>query len=261
MNNKRVLVLGLFILLLLLLSACKNQVVDSTNNQDGQNIHSNDYKESVESTASMAITGETGGETVADSLGDDFDSNQGDNIASNPDDNPGGNSEDNPEGNSKDNPVDGNIADEESGELPSNASGTDTNQIATEDDHGAATTLDETNLTDSSQITISIYGPDLEGALYSETQVYVEGMRVLDALKSAHDIDGLLLDYSGSGDSAYIVGIDNIYEFDYGPLSGWLYAVNGTFPLKSSGAYGLDPGDNITFHYTLDNGIDVGAKQ
>lgn len=60
-------------------------------------------------------------------------------------------------------------------------------------------------------------------------------------------------------DSVYIEGIGNIYEFDCGPQSGWMYSVNGVHPGLGCSSYTLADGDVIVFHYTCDLGADLGA--
>jgi predicted small secreted protein len=59
--------------------------------------------------------------------------------------------------------------------------------------------------------------------------------------------------------SAYIEGINNIYEFDSGPLSGWMYKVNDKFPNCGSSRYRLEDGDVIEWIYTCDLGADIGG--
>ena len=59
--------------------------------------------------------------------------------------------------------------------------------------------------------------------------------------------------------SAYIEAINNLYEFDAGPLSGWMYSVNGWFPNFGSSRYLLSCGDEIVWHFTVDLGRDLGA--
>ena len=59
--------------------------------------------------------------------------------------------------------------------------------------------------------------------------------------------------------SAYIEGIGNLYEFDCGELSGWLYRVNGEFPGYGCSRYTLSDGDRVEVVYTCDSGADVGA--
>jgi len=60
--------------------------------------------------------------------------------------------------------------------------------------------------------------------------------------------------------TAYIEGIGNIYEYDCGPQSGWVYSVNGVHQGIGCSAYTLADGDVIVFNYTLDLGSDVGAE-
>jgi hypothetical protein len=59
--------------------------------------------------------------------------------------------------------------------------------------------------------------------------------------------------------SNYIEGIANIYEFDCGELSGWMYRVNGSFPNLGSSSYELKAGDRVEWVYTCDLGRDVGG--
>ena len=58
---------------------------------------------------------------------------------------------------------------------------------------------------------------------------------------------------------AYIEGIGNLYEFDTGELSGWMYEVNGWFPNYSCSGYQLENGDTVRWVYTCDMGYDVGG--
>lgn len=59
--------------------------------------------------------------------------------------------------------------------------------------------------------------------------------------------------------SAYIEGINNLYEFDVGELSGWMYKVNEWFPNYGCSRYQLNEGDIIDWVYTCDLGYDVGG--
>lgn len=62
-------------------------------------------------------------------------------------------------------------------------------------------------------------------------------------------------------DSVYIEGIGNIYEFDCGPQSGWMFSVNDVYPGLGCSAYTLADGDVIVFSYTCDLGADLGAEK
>ena len=59
--------------------------------------------------------------------------------------------------------------------------------------------------------------------------------------------------------SAYIEGMHNLYEFDVGEQSGWMYKVNGWFPNYGCSRYQLKDGDVIEWVYTCDLGEDVGG--
>ena len=58
--------------------------------------------------------------------------------------------------------------------------------------------------------------------------------------------------------SAYIEAINNLYEFDAGDLSGWMYSVNGRYPSYGCSRHLLAAGDAIVWDYTCDLGRDLG---
>lgn len=60
--------------------------------------------------------------------------------------------------------------------------------------------------------------------------------------------------------SVYVEGISNIYEFDCGDLSGWMYCVNGEFPNYGCSGYKVKPRDRIEWKYTCNLGEDVGNR-
>lgn len=85
---------------------------------------------------------------------------------------------------------------------------------------------------------------------------------VWDVLKRATKEHQIQLEYEGADenvyDSVYIEGMNHLYEFSAGPLSGWMYNVNGTFPNYGASQYTLEDGDVIEWHYTVDLGRDLG---
>ncbi|MRN51502.1 DUF4430 domain-containing protein [Paenibacillus monticola] len=118
------------------------------------------------------------------------------------------------------------------------------------------------NAATASTATISIVGDKEFGIIMSATSVNVEeGDTVLDLLKAITRANKMQMEFSGAKGFSYIEGIDNLYEFDHGAESGWMYRVNGEFPSKSAGAYTVKPGDIIDWLYTLDMGKDIGAKR
>ena len=57
----------------------------------------------------------------------------------------------------------------------------------------------------------------------------------------------------------YLQGIHYLYEFSCGPLSGWMYCVDGEFPNYGCSKYVLQDGQTVEWVYTCDLGRDVGC--
>lgn len=73
---------------------------------------------------------------------------------------------------------------------------------------------------------------------------------------------GISLEYAWTPayNSYYVEGINNLYEFDCGPESGWVYLVNGAAPGYGCSSYQVSDGDQISFLYScVGYGADVGA--
>jgi hypothetical protein len=80
---------------------------------------------------------------------------------------------------------------------------------------------------------------------------------VFDALTSAVRAHGIRMEYSGTPELAYVKGIADLYEFDHGELSGWVFHVNGESASVGCGEYVLADGDAVEWLYSLDLGKDV----
>ncbi len=100
-----------------------------------------------------------------------------------------------------------------------------------------------------------------DGVILPETEVgFDEGDSVYDILlrellkRNIHIESSFAPIY----DSAYVEGINNIYEFDCGYSSGWEYRVNGVFPNYGCSSYFPKEGDSICFLYTCELGADIG---
>jgi len=78
------------------------------------------------------------------------------------------------------------------------------------------------------------------------------GASAFDVLLDYAKTASIPVDYSGSGTLAYIQGINNLYEFDDGPESGWLYSVNDAYPATGCGAYAINDGDKLVFLYVTE---------
>ncbi len=90
--------------------------------------------------------------------------------------------------------------------------------------------------------------------------VFYEGESVFNVLQRTCRQKKIHMEFSNTPiyNSAFIEGINNLYEFDVGELSGWMYSVNGWFPNYGSSRYALKDGDVVEWVYTCDLGADVG---
>jgi len=97
--------------------------------------------------------------------------------------------------------------------------------------------------------------------LSTRTVTLQDGDSVFTVLQRACRAAGVSLQYSQmpAYNSAYIVGVGNLDQFDCGPLSGWVYSVNGTFQSTGCSQYKVKAGDTIALRYTCNGGPDVGA--
>lgn len=103
--------------------------------------------------------------------------------------------------------------------------------------------------------------PDDGWILKPVTVTFYEGESVFNVLQRTCKQNKIHMEYMDTPiyNSAYIEGINNIYEFDVGELSGWMYEVNGWFPNYGCSRYQLRDGDEINWVYTCDLGNDVGG--
>ena len=100
------------------------------------------------------------------------------------------------------------------------------------------------------------------GVILKKTTVtFYEGESVFDVLQRICKEKGIHMEaeWTPIYNSAYVEGIHNLYEFDCGALSGWMYKVNGWYPNYGSSRYQLKDGDVVEWRYTCDLGNDVGG--
>lgn len=93
------------------------------------------------------------------------------------------------------------------------------------------------------------------------TVTFYEGESVFNLLQRETKKNKIHMEFSNTPiyNSAYIEGIHNLYEFDCGELSGWMYKVNEWFPNYGCSRYLIKEGDVIEWVYTCDLGRDVGG--
>ena len=120
------------------------------------------------------------------------------------------------------------------------------------------TVFDNTDSIDESKLSII---PE-DGIIYEckNAELY-EGESVFDVLVRELKKNRIHLEFTKTPgyNSAYIEGIGNLYEFDCGDLSGWIYRVNGRTPSYGCSSYIVENGDIIEFLYSCNLGVDIGA--
>jgi hypothetical protein len=101
------------------------------------------------------------------------------------------------------------------------------------------------------------------GIIYSvHTLPIYENETVYDLLVSICKANNIQEEhtYTPAYKAEYIKGINNLYEFDVGQLSGWMYCVNGWYPNYGCSRYVLQNGDGVQWNYTCDLGRDLGQN-
>lgn len=96
-----------------------------------------------------------------------------------------------------------------------------------------------------------IFGP-ISVTFYSGESVYDVLLREMQNNRIHMEAE-----FTVANNSAYIKGINNLYERDCGNLSGWRYCVNGWYPNYGCSRYQVQNGDTIELHYTCDLGRDL----
>ncbi|WP_042476300.1 S-layer homology domain-containing protein [Bacillus ndiopicus] len=107
--------------------------------------------------------------------------------------------------------------------------------------------------------TVSIRISSSEVPLRPTATKLFAGETAFDVLKRATDENGIALSYRQTEYGIYVDGIAGLYEFDRGPLSGWMYRVNGIYPSYSAANYVLSPKDSVEWLFTTDLGKDIGG--
>ena len=106
------------------------------------------------------------------------------------------------------------------------------------------------------------YVPSDSWILEKSTYVLRPKDSAFDLLRRACQYNKIQMEYKGSNTSVYnttyVEGINYLYEFSCGELSGWTYRVNGQNAQVGAGSYELHDGDYVEWMYTCDLGRDVG---
>ena len=85
-----------------------------------------------------------------------------------------------------------------------------------------------------------------------------EDASVYDALYTFCRENNIQMEASGTSfGTAYIRGINHLYEFDGGISSGWVFLVNHVYATSGASNVHLKEGDEVWWFYTLTFGKDV----
>ena len=93
------------------------------------------------------------------------------------------------------------------------------------------------------QIHVTITG--INENFYNSDMPLKEGATAFSILSET----GLSYKKTGFGSATYVRAINGLAEKDHGPLSGWMYKVNGVAPNISAGSYKLKKGDQVVWYY------------
>lgn len=93
------------------------------------------------------------------------------------------------------------------------------------------------------QIHVTITG--INENFYNSDMPLKEGATAYSILSET----GLSYKKTGFGSAIYVRAINGLAEKDHGPLSGWMYKVNGVAPNISAGGYKLKKGDQVVWYY------------
>ena len=102
-----------------------------------------------------------------------------------------------------------------------------------------------------------------DGVIFPSAVVtFYEGESVFNVLQREMKRNKIHMEFVNTPiyNSAYIEGIGNLYEFDCGNLSGWMYRINDWYPNYGCSRYVLQDGDIIEWLYTCDLGRDIGGE-
>ena len=95
------------------------------------------------------------------------------------------------------------------------------------------------------KINISIQVIGMGNTMMSGTLNVDKNSNALSVLKTIAAKNGKEV----AGSDYYVSGIGGLYEKQHGPMSGWMYSVNGVAPNKAAIKYDLNDGDQVVWYY------------
>ena len=94
-------------------------------------------------------------------------------------------------------------------------------------------------------VAVTIDASPAGGSVHEAQLTLARGSNVYDALMAT----GASVNARATGYGTYVAAIDGVAEKDHGPMSGWVYAVNGVEPSTACSNYELSDGDTVVWTY------------
>lgn len=122
----------------------------------------------------------------------------------------------------------------------SNSGQTSNNQL-----NNSSTNSSSNQQPTNEKITINIQVIGMGNTMMSGTLNVDKNSNALSVLKTLAAKNGKEV----AGSDYYVSGIGGLYEKQHGPMSGWMYSVNGVAPNKAAIKYDLNDGDQVVWYY------------
>ena len=124
-----------------------------------------------------------------------------------------------------------------------NQSQTNSGQSSNKQSQNSSSNTNQQPNTEKINISIQVIG--MGNTMMSGTLNVDKNSNALSVLKTIAAKNGKEV----AGSDYYVSGIGGLYEKQHGPMSGWMYSVNGVAPNKAAIKYDLNDGDQVVWYY------------
>ena len=126
-----------------------------------------------------------------------------------------------------------------------NQSQSNSGQTSNNQSNNSSTNSSSNQQPTNEKITINIQVIGMGNTMMSGTLNVDKNSNALSVLKTLAAKNGKEV----AGSDYYVSGIGGLYEKQHGPMSGWMYSVNGVAPNKAAIKYDLNDGDQVVWYY------------
>lgn len=124
-----------------------------------------------------------------------------------------------------------------------NQSQTNSGQSSNNQSQNSSSNTNQQPNTEKINVSIQVIG--MGNTMMSGTLNVDKNSNALSVLKTLAAKNGKEV----AGSDYYVSGIGGLYEKQHGPMSGWMYSVNGVAPNKAAIKYDLNDGDQVVWYY------------